>query len=156
MSVDGAGNVTQEKMYDLMGMDPAEFTDIENDPMPANGSGDSDPRVVDQDEDGNPGMTIQAKSTLAPDTDLFVAQRNWGSMEGTFTDASGERISGLVQFGMEQTMLGAQPADSLLASVNPKNQQAPDASKSYFKMVQVDPGTTCADIISEQDTLFDF
>ncbi|MEM9692328.1 MAG: hypothetical protein AAGA56_07275 [Myxococcota bacterium] len=107
--------------------------DQPNEPLPTRAS---DSRVVDQDGDGKPGVTILIDGIVSGE--IYVAQRSWtrflGSMKGR------DSFSGKVYFNNEQSILGA--TSSML-------DDAPDAQpvveKSWFKMVKVSSSTTCED-----------
>lgn len=119
------------------------LTDNENEDLPTSAD---DPRVTDQDNDGNPGMTIQVSGAI--NGDLYVVERNWTELNGTMV---GMRIDGLLTWGVEQNKLGQ---SNILLSMDIPSWVDPDAEKSYFEMVQVAPDDGCAELIAKQDSLF--
>ena len=65
-------------------------------------------------------------------------------------------IEGLVEWNLEQVTLGVSKGKDLFAKATPQNKPAADPQKHVFKMVRVQEGTTCADIVAQQESLFDF
>ena len=95
-----------------------------------------DPRVFDQDGDGKPGVTIVIEGIVSGK--IYVAQRSWTRLAGKrHGDGS---LSGTVYFDNEQAILGT--TSSMLD--DPPSQR-PVPAKSWFKMVRVPKGTSCAD-----------
>lgn len=107
-----------------------------------------DERVIDQDEDSNPGISLVISGTLSGQ--LFVIHRHKASLDGCFTAA--DRVVGLTDWTTEQIIVGSNP-ESLQAS-KPVASTHPDASLSHFTMVKVGDDATCADLIDQRDTLF--
>jgi hypothetical protein len=95
-----------------------------------------DPRVIDQDGDGKPGVTIVIDGIVSGK--IYVAQRSWTRLAGK-RQGDGS-LSGAVYFDNEQAVLGA--TSSMLD--DPPSQRAVPA-KSWFKMVRVGKDATCAD-----------
>jgi hypothetical protein len=125
----------------------AHLADPANDVLP---TAATDPRVFDQDGDGNPGVTIKISGIVSGD--LYVVQRQKSDLLGIATSA--DRVEGHYGFTSEQVILGS--TNTLLQSAA-SGQQAivdPDASASTFTMVRVSAGATCADIVACAATLF--
>ena len=107
---------------------------------------ESDPRAVDQDHDGNPGMTLRAKGIV--DGEMWVVERDrtsWSVM------LAGDRLDGRYTWDAEQNILHAD--NPLLATPNPSAPD-PDASHSYVRGTRVAPSVDCAAILSSRDALF--
>lgn len=140
---DGAGfSFEAKKGYTLRGV---ELEHVDTDPMPTAGT---DATVTDQDEDGKPGITLVVQGTITGT--LYVAHRHIASLSGALE--SDTRISGLTTWTTEQSIFGSEP--QLLADQNPVAVTHPDADKSHFVMVKVDPADTCAAINAARSTLF--
>ncbi|MBI5491238.1 MAG: hypothetical protein HY905_28160 [Deltaproteobacteria bacterium] len=122
----------------------AHLEDEDSDALPTDGT---DERVWDQDEDGNPGVTVQVRGLL--DADLYMVQRSWTSMRGTAT--STDRIDGHIQWSEDHTVLGS--TSSLLSSV-PESRTDPDPEASTFRTTRIESDVDCAQIVERRETLF--
>jgi hypothetical protein len=129
--------------------------DTECDPLPANGSaevgvtasceGTCTGSECDQDEDGQPGMTNTLTGLLNCDT--YVAQRWWARLDGEIVDAN--TISGAVTDNFtEQTVIAA---TSICGTGSPDTRSEECAVHQYFKMIRLDDGATCADVLALTD-----
>ena len=118
---------------------------IDTDPMPTEAA---DPTVLDQDTDGQPGITLVVQGTITGQ--LYVAHRHIAALSGALE--SDTRISGLTEWTTEQSIFGSEPA--LLAAQKPVAITHPDADKSHFVMVKVAGSDTCASINAARPTLF--
>ena len=118
--------------------------DPENDDLPTS---EDDTRVMDQDGDGHPGMTLQISGLI--NGDLYVVERNWTELTGTFVNQW--RIEGLLSWGVEQNKLGS---SNPLLSMDIASWVDPDPNKSTFEMARVDDGDDCAELIAHQGDLF--
>lgn len=107
----------------------------------------SDPRVVDPDNDGHPGVTMRLSGFI--NSDLYLAQKNWDKMTGQLLP--GDRIAGEVTWTADQVILDA---TSRMVGDSPDSSQHPDEKQSYFRMIRVAPDAQCADILEKQNELF--
>jgi len=108
----------------------------------------ADPRIEDSDEDGKPGITIKLTGLL--NAELYFVQRNYKSLSGTLT-ADG-KVAGLLHDHINQTQIGTN--DALFEGPGPQPKVDPDPSKSTFVMLPVAAGTTCKDLLAQENTLF--
>lgn len=120
-----------ERAYELRGV---RLDDPRVDPLPTTAD---DPRVIDLDRDGHPGMTVTL--TGFPAGDVYLVQRTWDEWRGV-ADGAGEgpveRLSGEVSWGEEQSRLGA-TNDALLLDIP---QQIPEGEGlQVFEMIRVRP-----------------
>jgi hypothetical protein len=130
-------------VVDLRGV---HLTDPLGESMP---SGPDDPRVYDQDNDGNPGLTVEVSGIVSGQT--YIIQRDISSMEGFVL--SQDRAEGLVSFTAEFIAVGATSA--ILMQMNDyQTWTDPVAENSYVIFQRIDPSWTCADIMANKDTLF--
>jgi len=114
----------------------AALDDLENDPLPAK---PDDPRVVDQDEDGHPGVTVHVSIFGLMKGDIYVAQRNRTRLVGTLV--APDTIRGTIEWTAEQTVLGAS------ASWLTQDQLGiPDFDRSFFIARRISPGLDCSQI----------
>jgi hypothetical protein len=118
----------QSKQYVVVG---ASLQTPLKDPLPTKAS---DPRVLDQDKDSKPGVTVQISGIV--DGYIYVAQRNWTELQGSLK-APG-RFEGSVLFGNEQNILGA---TSWVLARGP--QAKPDSNNSLFYLVRMSKKASC-------------
>jgi len=124
-----------------------ELANPETDPLPTD---PTDPRVLDWDQDGHPGLTLTVQSSIPGlSGDVYIIQRSW--LELTSTSASTDKVDGTVAWGMEQVILDA---TSTALTLLPGGQATTDPAKNYFVHRRIDPSKTCADIVAEQDAIF--
>lgn len=121
----------------------ARLTDPENDALPTSAD---DPRVVDQDEDGRPGLTVRVTGLV--DGEVYVAQRGRDRMVGRLADG---RVDGLVEWTSEQAVLDAEV--ELLRTPVPSRPEA-DPAAHVFGLRRLPAGATCADVVASAPTLF--
>jgi len=104
----------------------------------------SDRRVIDQDRDGNPGVTVVVQGLV--DGEIHLVQRQWNELTGKVLGQ--DRIEGGVRFGREERVLGT--TNSVLSD-------PPEAKavyrRSFFRLVRVREGTTCAGLKRAFETL---
>jgi hypothetical protein len=117
---------------------------VVNDPMPENAD---DPRVFDQDGDGNPGMTVLTQGMI--DGEIYIAERDWVEMCGDVVNPN--LMQGYIRWGAEQTVLGA---STFMLNQKPESMADPDPERHRFITCRVDPSMTCQDIIDNYETLF--
>jgi hypothetical protein len=122
----------------------AHLTDLEHEALPTE---DDDPRVFDDDGDGNPGATVRTEGIV--DGDIYVVQRNWVEMCGDVV--SPDRIFGHTRWGSDQSVLGA---SSFILNQSPDSMPHPDPERHLFTACRIDPAWTCQDILQHKDTLF--
>ena len=139
----GAGSytVTFPKYTELRGI---KLTDPLKDTMPTD---PTDPRIFDQDGDGNPGMTVDVSGVATGK--IYIIHRGWTILKGT--RLTGNRIDGLLEWGDEQIVIGA---SSPLLKQSPSARPESDPQKSYFKTVRVKDGTDCATLRAQGESLF--
>lgn len=131
-----------ETIYEVRG---AQLDDPANDPLPTDAN---DPKVVDQDQDGHPGMTISVTGFV--DGDIYLVQRGWNALQTTSFD--GERAFGVPDWGDEQTYLGA--SSFILEQISPSSWPDPDESKHGFELVYA-PEITCNQVLSTAGAIFE-
>jgi hypothetical protein len=108
----------------------------------------SDPRVIDEDNDGNPGVTILVTGLI--NASIYAVDRNIVTLHGTITGA--DRVDGLNTTSSDQYVLGS---SSALVTPGPINStQDPDPSKSTFVMVRMQGANACSNIVANAGSLF--
>ncbi len=135
--------------YEVRGVEFAEGEDSETEPLPTE---PDDPRVFDQDGDGNPGLTIEVDASIISG-EIYVVQRGRDRFEST--QVADDEIRGLVEWEDEQEILDASDDQLLLAE--PSSRPHPDDEKSYFEMVRLgdDEATDCETLAAGRDDRFD-
>jgi len=111
------------------------LTDPETEDLPTSSD---DPRVIDQDGDGHPGMTIRLEGF--PSGELYIVQRDATELVGKAVDAN--TITGILTVSTEQVVLESMPVQ--LKELNPSAVVDPDPAKSYFTMVRLPTEADCA------------
>ena len=120
--------------------------DPENDPLPTTAD---DPRVLDQDGDEKPGMTVKSKIIGLFSGETYVVQRVHYRLRGTVT--SPDTIEGLIEWTNEQITIGA--SSSLFAS-NIQPTIDPVVENSHFVLKRIDPETSCETLKETWKELF--
>lgn len=121
------------------------LTDPTSEEMPTEST---DARVIDQDGDDKPGITLIVQGTV--NGALYVAHRHAAALDGAL--ASDTRITGLTDWTTEQIIFGSDPA--LISAQKPVAITHPDASLSHFVMVKVGASDDCDAIKAQRATLF--
>jgi hypothetical protein len=124
-------------------------TELENPKQDTLPNDASDETVFDQDQDGNPGITIKLSGLVSGD--LYVAQRQTSEMTGIALNR--DRIDGHYGFTTEQTILASNPS-----TLKPLAEQTaiadPNLCASTFVLVRVESAANCANLLAN-DKLFD-
>ena len=126
----------------------AQLDEPTSDPLPEEGD---DPRVVDQDLDGDPGITIQVTHSIVGTGNIYAAQRGANHFDGEMISA--DRIEGYVDAESEQVVLGASEAWLTLSTPDPI--PAPEPTHSYFILQRMDTAEPdCSTLLSSRSVLF--
>lgn len=137
----GGLSYSQDRVLTLRGV---KLTEPATEGLPTEAN---DPRVFDQDNDGNPGMTVLIQGIT--DGQVYVIQRDWYELEG---QASGpDWIDGLATWNTEQVVLGS---DNPILEMQTESSPHPDPSLSIFRMTRIDGAMDCKTIIAQRETLF--
>ena len=108
-----------------------------------------DPRIVDDDGDGKPGITVSIRVTDDLTGELYIARREVFAYEAFLLEP--DRLSGTVTDNSEQLVIGA--SDPIFAS-DANWAQHPDLTKSPIFLVRVGNDWDCDRLAAERDTLF--
>jgi len=142
-SIDELGHFAQAWATEVRG---CRLADPEIDPLPTS---PNDPRVIDQDGDGKPGLTVHVSVLGIISGDVYVVQRVRTRLDGMIVTP--DRIEGLFECTSEQVTIGA--TSPLFLSELPSRID-PVAANSRFELVRVDPLWTCGQILAEQARIF--
>lgn len=118
-----------------------------NDPLPTD---PNDPRIVDDDGDGKPGLTVTIEVTPEFIGELYIARREIFAFEAFLTEP--DLMTGVVTDDSEQLVLGA--SDPVFASSPANWGQYPDLTKSPIILQRVDESWDCERLAAERDNLF--
>lgn len=124
----------------------ARLTDPVNDRLPTTAD---DPRVLDQDGDGKPGITVRAAILGLISGEVYAVQRLWKLLEGTVVTAN--LIRGLITWTNEQVTIGA---SNRFLNTSGDARIDPVRERSYFVAIRVQTGTTCDDLKASWRALF--
>lgn len=121
--------------------------DPANDVLP---SDPNDPRIVDDDGDGNPGITVTVRIGDGFEGELYIARREIFAYD--LVQDGPDSLRGTVTDGSEQLVIGA--SDPLLETTDAQWVQVPDRSLSPILLVRVGDDWDCDRLMAERDTLF--
>ncbi len=124
----------------------AVLADPLNDPLPTS---PDDPRVVDQDGDGKPGLTVRITIIGFISGEVYVVQRDRSRLVGTVVSA--DAIDGLLEWTSEQSVLGAS-SSAFLGGTAARLDPVPE--HSFFRARRVAAATTCTDLVAAAALIF--
>ncbi|MCR4404727.1 MAG: hypothetical protein NUW06_05585 [Candidatus Acetothermia bacterium] len=140
---DGGYHFFQPRFTQLRGV---RLEDPQLDPLPTEAS---DPRVFDQDGDGHPGLSVRITLFGFIKGEVYVIQRDWTALRGMAD--SPDRIDGLMEWGLEQVVLGA---SNPVLRARSESRPDPVPEHSYFRTTRIPPEMDCAWIVANRDWLF--
>ena len=133
------GSLTLPWAFEVRGVEFLPGEDPETTPLPTEAS---DPRVFDQDEDGNPGLTVFVDAGIVSG-DIYVIQRGRDTLSGQARSAS--LLEGTVQWDDEQVILGA--SNQALMIGQPTTRPNPEEGANRFAMVSLSAGASCTEAL---------
>ena len=123
-----------------------DLTDPANEVLPTD---PNDPRIVDSDGDGFPGVTARIEISDEIQGDLYIARREIFAYD--VVQESPDRLVGTITDSSEQLVLGA----SNEIFITPAQwEQVPDPTKNPVIWQRVDGDWDCERLAAERDTLF--
>jgi hypothetical protein len=123
-----------------------EFADPANDALPTD---PNDPRTVDDDGDGNPGITVHIKVTEEFQGDLYIARREIFQYE--VTQQKNLSMIGTVTDNSEQLIIGA---SNPIFITRAEWIQVPDLNKSPIVLVPVEQSWDCEKLMTQSTEIF--
>ena len=137
----GAWKFAQPDHVELRGL--GDLTNPAEDPLPQNAQ---DARVVDQDEDGNPGVTVFV-DVSATNLEVWVVQRIVTRLDADVGEDGG--FQGMVTWSEEQVILGGVDDEgkpsSILDALLVQPGITPTKDESRFRMTRVDADLTAGE-----------
>ena len=109
----------------------------------------NDPRIADDDHDGNPGVTVHIKVTDDLQGDLFIARREIFAYDVLAQDD--RSLTGTVSDHSEQLIVGA---TNDIFKTTAAWTQHPDLDKSPIILKPVEKSWDCNRLMAERDRLF--
>ena len=140
---DAAGRVRYEELY-YVHIGGAHLENPRFEPLPTQSD---DPRIVDADEDGHPGLTLEVGGLIGGE--IYIVQRDASELSGSFL--SPNRIVGRVSWESEQSVVDASPS---LLKANPHARPHPSTRANFFRMRRVPVHATCDDVKTRARKLF--
>lgn len=140
--IKGAIVFNRETVYMPLGV---ELEDLVNDELPTNAQ---DPRIIDQDEDGHPGVTI-VLSMLGINGEIYAVRKEVGSW--SVSEIEDGRFNGPFRDESLQKVIGANPS---MLQVDMQSRPNPDESKSYLDLIRTEEKYDCERLLAELDTFF--
>lgn len=155
------GALYSEPMIAFFGMvspndAPDLYVDPLTDPLPKPKEKDTDKRIIDQDNDGNIGMTIHIDVSIpglgSQKADLFVVMRQKLTMNGVLE--SSDRGTGAIAWSMDMSTLDVGQKGTIFDVVSPKIKPSDDPEASRFEMARVSETLSCAGLAELKGSLF--
>ena len=123
-----------------------ELDNPESDPLP---TAANDPRVFDQDGDGKPGITVEARAFGFISGDVYMIERLRIRLDGEVVSL--DWIEGQIEGTVEQVIIGA--SNRLFLGLI-QSRPDPVSTHSFFILKRIDPAWTCEDILAHREELF--
>jgi hypothetical protein len=124
-----------------------ELEDPANEALPTD---PNDPRIIDADGDGNPGVTATIKVSEDLQGELYLARREIFAYD--VTQVSEDRFEGVIEDDSEQLIIGA--SDPLFAASDGQWTQLDDPERNPVIWVRVDDALDCDGLAEQRDDLF--
>lgn len=125
-----------------------EMADPANEELP---SDPDDPRIVDADGDGNPGITVTVKFSEDSGGDIYLARREIFAYDLIESGLGDGALVGSVTDSSEQLIIGA-TNELLLTSA--QWDQNPDPAKSPITWTPIAADTDCESLMAARDEIF--
>lgn len=138
---DGTWSIRDWTTFEVIG---ADLPDPQNTPLPRRAG---DPYIIDQDGDGQPGMTVNIRGMVSGE--IYVVQRGWSELDATTVRP--DRIEGAVRWSMEQRVLGA---SRWMLDSEPPTWPSTQPGASYFRTVRLADGAGCQDVVARGSSDF--
>lgn len=100
-----------------------------------------DPRVLDADQDGHPGLTVEIEGLV--DGQVYVVQRGRTSLQANLQN--NDRLEGRLEWDSEERVIGA--SHRFLEN---KPDTRPDFERSFFRRRRVPAEASCQDVLARR------
>ncbi len=132
--------------HDIYGVDPTLFDDPHSDPLPDD---PDDPRVIDFEEDGNPGITARISGIVQGE--VYVIMRMMRDMTGRIVN--NRLIEGQIDSSVEMITLDAKPS-LIKLQLDLVPHPVPDLNR--FEFIRLQSDLNCEDIFAREGELFSY
>lgn len=103
-----------------------------------------DPRVIDADHDGHPGLTVEISGLV--EGQVYVVQRGRTNLQASLQTS--DRLEGRLEWDSEEVVIGA--SHRYLQS---KPTTRPEFDRSFFRRRRVPTHASCEEILARRSTL---
>ena len=151
---DGTFGFDQDVFWEIRGIDPNCYG---NDPAGYTLPNDStDPCVQDWDNDGMPGLTVNAKGTIGGNSTMNMVEKSSSTIHDGNVSEDGLKIDALVSWTDEQKILYAENNALKGGSVNQIKEESSkfDGPANFIEQVKIEDGSDCAFIVNNAATIF--
>lgn len=151
---DGTFGFDQDVFWEIRGIDPACYGD---NPagynLPTNSA---DPCVQDWDNDGMPGLTVNAKGTIGGNSIMNMVEKSSSVIHDGLISEDGLKIDALVTWTDEQKILFAENKALQGGSDNKIKDESSkfDGPANFIEQVKIEDGSDCAFIVNNAATIF--
>ena len=135
------GMLTMGPAWEILGA-----TDI--DPSTELPLSSDDPRVIDSDDDGFPGVSVRITGIAGGD--IYLLQRSWRQLEVVTMD--GVTMDGVIRWGVDRVILDA--TSRTLRNARP-SVPSEDPTENTFRSTRVLPQTDCASVLAAGPGIFE-
>lgn len=151
---DSTFGFNQDVFWEIRGIDPACYGgNPEGYNLPTNSA---DPCVQDWDNDGMPGLTVNAKGTVGGNSIMNMVEKSSSIIHDGLISEDGLKIDALVSWTDEQKILYAENN----ALKNGSDNKIKDSSKefdgpaNFIEQFKIEDGSDCAFIVNNAATIF--
>lgn len=151
---DGTIDFSQDVFWEIRGIDPACYGDNpEGYALPTN---IQDPCVQDWDNDGMPGLTVNAKGTVGGNSTMSMVEKSSSTIYDGNVSEDGLKIDAMVSWTDEQKILYAENNALKGGSENKikDNSKEFDGPANFIEQVKIEDGSDCAFIVNNAATIF--
>ena len=144
----------QDVFWEIRGIDPACYGD-----NPAGytlPTDSNDPCVQDWDNDGMPGLTVNAKGTIGGNSIMNMVEKSSSTIHDGLISEDGLKIDAQVSWTDEQKILYAENNALKGGSVNQIKEESSkfDGPANFIEQVKIEDGSDCAFIVNNAGTIF--
>ena len=151
---DNTFGFNQDIFWEIRGIDPACYGDNpEGYNLPTNSA---DPCVQDWDNDGMPGLTVNAKGSIGGNSIMNMVEKSSSIIHDGLISEDGLKIDAMVTWTDEQKILYAESNALKGGSDNKIKDKSNkfDGPANFIEQVKIEDGSDCAYIVTNAATLF--
>ena len=144
----------QDIFWEIRGIDPNCYGENpEGYTLPTNSA---DPCVQDWDNDGMPGLTVNAKGSIGGSSIMNMVEKSSSIIHDGLISEDGKRIDAIVSWTDEQKILYAENSALAGGSDNKIKDKSNkfDGPANFIEQVKIEDGSDCAFIVNNAATIF--